>query len=305
MGVETFAGKYITDLNTSWPDGDNDAKSGGDDHIRGIKTVLKNTFPNVSGAVTANHTELSYCDIDTVGTVKASRAVTVDSNKMTKGLLLDEATCVFADASATTKQLRVEVSSATAGTTLTLASAHTANRTVTLPNATGTLATTADITAQALLSSRQSFAAESVGTGSSITQAVTGTVQNVMIAFHDVSLSALGRIHANIGTSSSLTSSGYTGSVSNHLTYFPAGTDGMYLAALSMDTSLALSGRITWDHVGSNKWVGTAIVYNTDGYCESACAQVTLGGALDIVGIVAGAGVFDSGAWHVFYERTV
>ena len=42
MGLET--GTNIGDLNQNWPLG-SDAKSQGDDHIRLVKTVLKNTFP--------------------------------------------------------------------------------------------------------------------------------------------------------------------------------------------------------------------------------------------------------------------
>lgn len=50
---------YISDLNTSNP-GATDPKSEGDDHLRNIKTALKNTFPNITGAVTPTHTELNY-----------------------------------------------------------------------------------------------------------------------------------------------------------------------------------------------------------------------------------------------------
>lgn len=39
-----------------------DTKSQGDDHLRGIKNVLLNTFPNVTGAVTSSHTELNLLD---------------------------------------------------------------------------------------------------------------------------------------------------------------------------------------------------------------------------------------------------
>lgn len=39
-----------------------DGLSQGDDHLRLLKSTLKNSFPNVSGAVTATHTELSYTD---------------------------------------------------------------------------------------------------------------------------------------------------------------------------------------------------------------------------------------------------
>lgn len=57
MTIET--GNYISALNASYPDG-SDAKSEGDNHIRFVKTKVKETFPNVSGAVTPTHTVLNY-----------------------------------------------------------------------------------------------------------------------------------------------------------------------------------------------------------------------------------------------------
>jgi len=59
MGVETF--QYIDDLVSTNPTA-TDNVSEGDDHIRGIKTTLKNTFPNVTGAITPTETELNYVD---------------------------------------------------------------------------------------------------------------------------------------------------------------------------------------------------------------------------------------------------
>ncbi len=59
MGLETFT--YVDSLNTSNPTS-SDPKSEGDDHLRGIKTAVKNTFPNVTGAVNPTHTELNYVD---------------------------------------------------------------------------------------------------------------------------------------------------------------------------------------------------------------------------------------------------
>ena len=59
MGLET--GTYISDLNTSNPAA-GDAKSAGDDHLRLIKSTVKATFPNITGAVTPTHTELNYVD---------------------------------------------------------------------------------------------------------------------------------------------------------------------------------------------------------------------------------------------------
>lgn len=59
MGLET--GTYISDLNASNPLA-GDQKAQGDDHIRLLKSTVKATFPNVSGAVTPTHTELNYVD---------------------------------------------------------------------------------------------------------------------------------------------------------------------------------------------------------------------------------------------------
>jgi hypothetical protein len=62
MALEDLTGtKYIDDLVATNPAaGDN--VSEGDDHIRGIKNVLKTTFPSIDGAITATDTELNYVD---------------------------------------------------------------------------------------------------------------------------------------------------------------------------------------------------------------------------------------------------
>lgn len=57
MTVETAL--YPPQLNTSLPTA-GDMVSEGDDHIRLTKTVVKTTFPNVAGAVTASQVELNY-----------------------------------------------------------------------------------------------------------------------------------------------------------------------------------------------------------------------------------------------------
>ena len=57
MGLEAFTG--IWSFNTAWPIGGTDLKSAGDDHIRGMKAAILTTFPNITAAVTATHTELN------------------------------------------------------------------------------------------------------------------------------------------------------------------------------------------------------------------------------------------------------
>jgi microcystin-dependent protein len=56
LPVETF--NYLDSLVTTNPDV-NDGIVNGDDHIRGIKFTLKNTFPNVTGAITATQVDLN------------------------------------------------------------------------------------------------------------------------------------------------------------------------------------------------------------------------------------------------------
>jgi microcystin-dependent protein len=58
MGIENPTPTYIDDLDASSP-GATDPLSQADDHIRNIKRAVKQTFPNVSGAVTATDASLN------------------------------------------------------------------------------------------------------------------------------------------------------------------------------------------------------------------------------------------------------
>lgn len=58
-GLET--GTYISDLVATNPLS-SDLASTSDDHLRLIKSTIKNTFPNISNAVTSSHTELNLLD---------------------------------------------------------------------------------------------------------------------------------------------------------------------------------------------------------------------------------------------------
>ena len=60
---------YINGLNSSNPTGA-DTKAEGDDHIRLIKSAVKATFPNLTGAVTADQTELNILDGATLSTAE-------------------------------------------------------------------------------------------------------------------------------------------------------------------------------------------------------------------------------------------
>lgn len=64
MGLET--GTYINSLVATNPVVGDDVAQG-DDHLRLLKSVILNTAPNVTGAITATHTQLNY----TVGVTSA------------------------------------------------------------------------------------------------------------------------------------------------------------------------------------------------------------------------------------------
>ena len=82
MALEDLTGtKYLDDLNASNPvAGDN--VSEGDDHIRGIKNVLKLTFPNIDGAVTPTDTEINY-----VGGVTSAIQTQIDTKAATTAVV--------------------------------------------------------------------------------------------------------------------------------------------------------------------------------------------------------------------------
>lgn len=56
MGLEAI--QYIDDFNTDWPLG-TDKRRQGDDHLRGIKLGVKNSFPNITGPMTRTQATLN------------------------------------------------------------------------------------------------------------------------------------------------------------------------------------------------------------------------------------------------------
>ena len=69
MPIEPMEGaRYIADLNEKWPLG-SDEPSSTDDHLRGIKNILKNTFPNLTGPVTGTQDDLNATAIPSGSTM--------------------------------------------------------------------------------------------------------------------------------------------------------------------------------------------------------------------------------------------
>ena len=98
MALETAT--HINGLNSSNPVS-TDAISAADDHIRLLKSTIKATFPNISGAMNATHTELNtVADGGTAATsttlVDADRFVVNDDGTMVQVALTDLVTYISA-----------------------------------------------------------------------------------------------------------------------------------------------------------------------------------------------------------------
>jgi len=80
MAVESAT--YIADLNSSNP-GASDFIYEGDDHLRLVKAVLKASFPNITGAVTATHTALNSAGTPSNGSWLLQASTTISGTPST------------------------------------------------------------------------------------------------------------------------------------------------------------------------------------------------------------------------------
>lgn len=121
MGLETAT--YINGLNSANPTA-TDPRSQGDDHLRLIKSTVKATFPNVTGAVTPTHTALNYTanltsDAQTQLTAALTRAIIIDVGDDTTNLTTGTAKKTFRMPFAMTlTDVRASVKTAPTGGTL-------------------------------------------------------------------------------------------------------------------------------------------------------------------------------------------
>lgn len=84
MGIESAT--YISDLNEEWPLG-SDQKSTLDNHARLTKSVLKNTFPNLSAAVTATAAQINAAvssgGLSTISSSATSLSLSIATKSLT------------------------------------------------------------------------------------------------------------------------------------------------------------------------------------------------------------------------------
>lgn len=306
MALET--GSFISDLNASNPQS-TDSVAQADDHIRLIKSTVKATFPNVTGAVTKTHTQLNNTvdkGGDTMtGLLTLSGAPSSNLHAATK-LYVDTAAAGKVDTTRTV----------TAGTGLTGGGDLSANRTLSVATGgiTATQLASDAVTTAKILNGNVTPAklAEplTVATAQTTTSGTTkdfndipSWVHRITIVFNNVSLTSNGDIAVQIGDSGGLETTGYTSSGTNLFTGTTLTTG--FLVRMS-NSSFAISGSVTLHNVSGNIWVASVV-----GCTNNASYPAVIGGGvkelsatLDRLRVLSvdGTGTFDSGSVNIFYE---
>jgi hypothetical protein len=306
MALET--GSFISDLNTSNPQS-TDSVSQADDHIRLIKSTVKATFPNITGAVTKTHTQLNNTLDKTgdtmTGALTLSGAPSSNLHAATK-LYVDTADATKIDATRTI----------TAGTGLSGGGDLSANRTLSI--ASGGVGTTqladAGVTtakiADAAITVAKLAEPLTIATAQATTSGTTkdfndipSWASRITVVFNNVSLTSNGDIAVQIGDSGGIENTGYTSSCTNSFSGTTL-TSG-YLVRMS-NSAFAMSGTVTLHNISGNIWVASVA-----GCTNNATYAGVIGGGvkelsatLDRLRVLSvdGTGTFDSGSVNIFYE---
>ena len=183
------------------------------------------------------------------------------------------------------------------GTITVIPPATNTNRTLTLPDETGTVITTASLNP---LTSGTAVASTS-GTSIDFT-GIPSWVKRITVMFNGVSTNGSSKLQVQIGISTGVEVTGYLSTCFD--SSFASSTEG-FLVSASIASGNTRSGSCTICAIGSNTWVEAGVVGRTDsasgGYNSG---NKTLGGTLDRVRIttVNGTDTYDAGSINIMYE---
>ena len=172
-----------------------------------------------------------------------------------------------------------------------------ANRTVTLPDGTGTVAVN---NVSGVLVSGTAVASTS-GTSIDFTS-IPSWVKRITVMFSGVSTSGTSFVIAQLGTGGTPTTSGYGGGAWQTSTYTNV-TNGMALSGNNVATDVR-NGAITITNITGNTWVSTATNFNNNTTGGSGAGSVALAGVLNLVRVttVNGTDTFDAGTINIMWE---
>jgi len=267
-----------------------------DDHIRLTKAAVKNTFPNVTGAVTKTHSQINDLLEKAGGTMTGlltlSGAPSSNLHAATK-LYVDT---IAADKVDTTRTI-------TAGTGLSGGGTLAADRTLSIASG-GVGTTDAAITVAKLAEPLTIATAQATTSGTTKDfNDIPAWVSRITVVFNDVSLTSNGDIAVQIGDSGGIENTGYTSSCTNSFSGTTL-TSG-YLVRMS-NSAFAMSGTVTLHNISGNIWVASvAGCTNNASYAGVIGGGTkTLSAALDRLRVLSvdGTGTFDTGSVTIFYE---
>lgn len=196
------------------------------------------------------------------------------------------------------------------GGSVTISEPNTAsNRTLTLPDNTGNLISTADsgTVSPTMLSQKLTQMTAQTASGSSVDfTSIPSWVKRITVSVTGLSFAAAGAFRIRLGTSSGLVTSGYlTGSTA--LTTAPgisisSQTDGI-AAGSTTSASTTVVGSFVITLVDGNTWVCNGAFYRTvDGITGFNQGSISLAATLDRLSMVATTSTFDAGTINVMYE---
>lgn len=186
------------------------------------------------------------------------------------------------------------------------------DRTLTLPDSTGTVVSTGDTATvtPAMLSQKltSGTAVSASGTSVNFTD-IPLWVKRITIMLGGVSLSGTAHLLVQAGVSSTPTTSGYNSTSSYALASGSASGGVSSTAGFIMYVAIAtynFSGHIVLTNVSGNLWVSSGLIANstTTPYTGQQAGNVTLGGTLGMVRITTsnGTDTFDAGTINIIYE---
>ena len=152
------------------------------------------------------------------------------------------------------------------------------------------------------------LSAESVGTDTSITQALSGTVERIEVAFYGLSCNGANNLVLRLGTGAALVSTGYVSVAADRNQQIADVTSGFLLNSQNAAAADNLSGIVTLVHCLNDQWTINGAIYLNDANnperATTIAGKVDVGGAVDIVGLAPESGNLSAGHWKVSYQRS-
>ena len=131
-------------------------------------------------------------------------------------------------------------------------------------------------------------------------------VKRITVSMSGVSAAATATAYIRIGTGGALATTGYNGVTVAVSAGTPgAGTNTVSIAQATLTAAASrLDGQCMITKLDGNTWTSMSVIgrSGSETIVQSSAGSITLGGTLDIVGLVLSASTFDAGIVNIMYE---